>query len=99
MNMAMRDKFVKQYANNYVETMVSEATPHKLVDMLYEGLLKNLSISRVFIDQRNYEKKSEHINKSLQILSSLRDGVVLDKGGDVESNLYDLYDYCYRRLY
>lgn len=99
MNMALRNKFAQQYASNYVETAVSEATPHKLVEMLYEGVLKHLSLTKFFIDQKNFEKKSEHSNKALSIINALRDGVDLEKGQDVGGNLYDLYDYCYRQLF
>ncbi|MEA1988101.1 MAG: flagellar export chaperone FliS [Pseudomonadota bacterium] len=99
MNMALRNKFAQQYANNYVETAVSEASPHKLVEMLYEGVLKHLNLTKVFIDQKNFEKKSEHVNKALSILNALRAGVDLEKGKEVGGNLYDLYDYCYRRVF
>ncbi|MBN2864665.1 MAG: flagellar export chaperone FliS [Thiotrichales bacterium] len=99
MNMALRNKFAQQYANNYVETAVSEATPHKLIEMLYEGALKHLNLTKVFIEQKNFEKKSVHVNKTLSILNALRSGVDLEKGKDVGGNLYDLYDYCYRRVF
>jgi len=99
MNLALKRQFTKQYANNYVETAVSEATPHKLVEMLYDGAIKNMNLAKVFIGQKNYEKKAEHINKALAILNALRAGVDLKKGGDVAQNLYDLYDYCYRTLF
>lgn len=97
MNMTMRNKFVQQYANNHIETAVSEATPHKLVEMMYEGVIKNLTLAKVFIEQKNYGKKAEHSNKVLAIINSLRDGIDLDKGGEVADNLFSLYDYCYRR--
>jgi len=99
MNLALKRQFTKQYANNYVETAVSEATPHKLVEMLYDGAIKNMNLAKVFIEQKNYEKKAEYINKALAILNALRAGVDLDKGGEVAQNLYDLYDYCYRTLF
>ncbi|MEA1988105.1 MAG: flagellar export chaperone FliS [Pseudomonadota bacterium] len=99
MNMALRNKFAQQYANTYVETAVSEASPHKLVEMLYEGALKHLNLTKVFIDQKDFEKKSEHVNKALSILNALRSGVDLDKGKEVAENLYSLYDYCYRRVF
>lgn len=97
--MALRNKFAEQYANNYVETAVSEATPHKLVDMLYEGAVKNLRISKVFFQQKNFEKKSEHINKALSIITALKAGVDMDKGGEVAQNLFELYDYCHRTVF
>lgn len=97
--MAMKKQFVQQYANTYVETAVSEATPHKLVEMLYDGALKNMNLAKVFMLQKDFEKKSIYINKALSILASLRTCVDLEKGGDIAKNLYDLYDYCYRRLF
>ncbi len=99
MNLALKKQFTKQYANTYIETAVSEASPHKLVEMLYDGAIKNMNLAKVFIEQKNYEKKSEHINKALAILNSLRSGVDLEKGKDVAQNLYNLYDYCYRTLF
>ena len=99
MNMALRNKFAQQYATNYVETAVSEATPHKLVEMLYEGAIKHLNLTKIFIEQKNLEKKAVHANKALSIINALRDGVDLEKGKEVGGNLYDLYDYCYRQLF
>ena len=99
MNLALKKQFIKQYANNYIETAVSEASPHKLVEMLYDGAIKNMNLAKVFIEHKNLEKKSEHINKALSIINALRAGIDLEKGGEVASNLYDLYDYCYRRLF
>ncbi|WP_019556725.1 flagellar export chaperone FliS [Thiomicrorhabdus arctica] len=99
MNLALKKQFIKQYANNYIETAVSEATPHKLVEMLYDGAIKNMNLAKVFIEHKNLGKKSEHINKALSIINALRAGVDMDKGAEVAGNLYDLYDYCYRRLF
>lgn len=99
MNMALKNKFAQQYANNYVETAVSEASPHKLVAMLYEGAIKNLNLAKVFIEHKEFGKKSVHINKALSIIDALRNGVDLEVGGQVAENLYSLYDFCYRRTF
>lgn len=99
MNMALKNKFAQQYANNFIETAVSEATPHKLVEMLYEGAIKHLNLTKVFLEQKNYEKKSYHSNKALAIIGALRTGVDVEKGKDVGGNLFDLYDYCYRKTF
>lgn len=97
MNMNMTNKFAQVYANNYIETSVTEATPHKLVSMLYEGAIKNVHLMKFFIEKKDFEKKSDHSNKLLGILSALRNGVDLDVGGEVSENLFNLYDYCYRK--
>ncbi|QCU90459.1 flagellar export chaperone FliS [Thiomicrorhabdus sediminis] len=99
MNMALKKQFAQAYSNTFVETAVSEASPHKLIQMLYDGALKNMNLAKVFLEQKNFEKKSAHINKALSILGSLRDGVDVDKGGNVGSNLLEIYDYCYRTLF
>lgn len=93
MSMAMRAKFAKQYANNYIETAVTEATPHKLVTMLYDGALKNIALIKVFFEQKNIEKRVEHLNKLIGILFGLKSGLDLESGGEVAANLDALYDY------
>ena len=99
MNLAMKNKFAQQYASNYVETSVIEATPYKLVKLLYEAALKNLAVSKVFVERKDMEKKSEHVNKVIAILHGLKAGLDLEKGGDVAGNLWALYDYMIRRTF
>ena len=99
MNMALKKQFAKQYATTYVETSISEATPHKLIEMLYDGALKNLNLGKYFIEHKNHEKKSEHLNKALSILNASRDGLDMERGKEVSGNLFDLYDYCYRKTF
>lgn len=99
MNLAMRNKFAQQYANNYVETSVAEATPYKLVQLLYEAGLKHLAVVKVFIERRDMQKKSEHVNKVIGVLHGLKAGLDLEAGGDVAANLWALYDYLIRRTF
>ncbi|WEJ63373.1 flagellar export chaperone FliS [Thiomicrorhabdus lithotrophica] len=99
MNQLRQKQFAQKYASNYVETSVSEATPHKLVQMLYEGVIRHLKVSKVFMEQKNYEKKAFHLNKSLSIINGLKTGVDIENAGDVAANIYELYDYCYRTVF
>jgi flagellar protein FliS len=92
----MKNKFAQAYANNYVETAVSEASPYKLVKLLYEAGLKNIAVIKVFIQRKDMEKKSEFVSKLTGVLYGLRGGLDLEAGGDVASNLYALYDYMIR---
>lgn len=92
----MKNKFAQAYANNYVETAVSEATPYKLVKLLYEAGLKNVAVIKVFVQRKDMEKKSEFVSKLIGVLYGLRGGLDMDAGGDVAANLYALYDYLIR---
>lgn len=99
MNALQRKHFADKYANNFVETSVTEATPHKLVEMLYQGVLRHAKVAKVFIESKNYEKKAFHINKALAIVAGLKSGVNLEMNEEVAGNFYDLYDFCYRSLF
>lgn len=99
MNMMMRNNFAKAYSNTAVESAVSEASPHKLVELLYDGAIKNLTLGKIFIEQKNFEKKSVHLNKALSIILALQSGLDYSNGKDIASNLGSLYDYCYRRIF
>lgn len=99
MSYAMQNKMAQQYANTAVETAVSEASPHKLIEMLYSAALRNLKLTKVFMEQRDYEKKSEFSSKALAILNALKGGIDFEKGGEVAENLFSLYDYCHRTVF
>lgn len=99
MNMATKRQFAQQYAATFLETSLSEASPHKLIAMLYDGVLKNLNLGKLFIEKKDYAKKSEHLNKALAIINALRDGLDMERSKDISDNLYGLYDYCYRKIF
>ncbi|WP_319381557.1 flagellar export chaperone FliS [Thiomicrorhabdus sp.] len=98
MNAYTQNRFANQYAKHFAETSVSEATPHQLVAMLYGALIKNLNLTKVFMEQKKFADKSRVSNKALAILLSLKAGLDMEKGAEVADNLFQLYDYCYRRL-
>ena len=95
----LKRNFAQAYSTTAVESAVTEASPHKLVEMLYDAAIKNLNLAKIFIEQKDFSKKSVHINKALSILAALQSGIDAEKGGDVAANLYSLYEYCYRRTF
>lgn len=98
MNPLMKKKFLDQYQQTSVETGLENATPHKLVSMLYEGALDNIALSKGAMERKDFALKSEKLNKAISILSGLQDGLDLDAGKEVSENLLNLYDYMKRRL-
>lgn len=99
MNLAMRNRFAQAYANTHVETSVTEATPHKLISLLYDAALKNINLAKVFFEANNIEKRTEHINKITSILHGLKGGINLDVGGEVSENLWNLYEYMVQTVF
>lgn len=96
MNMSMREKFLKQYQSVNIDSSVSEATPHKLVSMLYEGALTKLARAKGFMQQKQFKAKAEEIGKVSAILLSLRSNLDFESGKEVALNLDALYEYINR---
>ena len=87
------NKAISHYQQMGIETALISATPHRLIQMLFEGLLSNLSALKGALKNNNYDQIALHIRKSSNILVGLEEGLDLDKGQDIARNLKDLYGY------
>ncbi len=96
--MSYNKKALKQYNTIGLETAVSEASPHELVNMLFAGVLTAISRAKGLIEQKDMAGKGEQINKASRILVHLKGSLDLEKGGEVAANLDPLYDYMIQRL-
>ena len=87
------------YQRVSVETAVSQASPHQLVTMLLEALLKNVGAARGALKRGDIAAKGEQINKAVRIIDEgLKPALNLTQGGDLAANLNGLYGYCSLRL-
>jgi len=85
----------------YKQTTVSsakEASPYKLVAMLFQELLGNIASAKGDIEQGNTAKKGERISKAITIISVLEGSIDFESGGEVSNNLANLYKYCTEKL-
>ena len=82
-----------------VETSLVDASPHKLVQMLYDGLVEAIAQARGAIRQRALPAKAKAFNRALGILEDgLHAGLNLEAGGPLAANLSALYTYIAKRL-
>lgn len=87
------------YQRVSVETAVSEANPHQLVNLLLDGLLKNIGTARAALQRGDIATKGKQITNAVRILDEgLKPALDLAKGGDIAANLNGLYGYCSLRL-
>ncbi|MGY4830197.1 flagellar export chaperone FliS [Sphaerotilaceae bacterium SBD11-9] len=87
------------YQQVHVTTGVDGASPHRLVEMLFEGLLDAFAQARGAIRQGNIETKGEAIGRAVRIIDEgLRAGLNLEAGGPLAADLRDLYAYVTVRL-
>ncbi len=89
---------VNAYQRIGVQGGVMEATPHQLIQMLMQGVLDKAAAAKGYMEQGVIAKKCEHISWAISIIDGLRASLDMQRGGEIASNLDDLYDYMTRQL-
>ena len=81
------------------ETGISGATPHKLVQMLFDGFSEAVAQARGALRGRQIEAKGRAISRALAIIDEgLHAGLNMSAGGQLAADLDDLYTYVALRL-
>lgn len=87
------------YARVSIETGIDAASPHRLIDMLFEGALIALNNATQHMHTGNVPQKGMAISKAIMIIDNgLRASLDKKAGGDLALNLYALYEYMSKRL-
>ncbi len=87
------------YKRVSVETDIGMASPHQLVDMLFDSLLQAVGAARAAIERGDIVTKGEKIIRAVRILDEgLKPALNIEQGGDLAANLNGLYGYCVLRL-
>lgn len=88
-----------KYAAVHTESVVDDASPHKLIQMLMAGFLLRVNAAKGGIDRRDFQEKSIQISRAAAIVGGLIDGIDSEKGGDIAANLMGLYEYINFQLF
>lgn len=87
------------YRKTSVEIDVHAATPHRLVAMLFDGLMEAFAQARGAMQANNVELKAHAIGRAVRILDEgLKAALNLKDGGRLAADLNDLYAYATLRL-
>ena len=81
------------YTQTNIESIIHEATPHKLIEMLFKGAKDALAQAVGAIERKDFEAKSKKISKAAEIILNLQTYLDKEKGGEVADNLNELYTY------
>ncbi len=84
---------LKSYAKVHYRSNVEVASPHRLIDMLYEGAIERVVQAKGALEYGNVQAKGNKINSAISIVSGLRESLNTDQGGDLAMNLDNLYVY------
>jgi len=89
---------LKQYQNTSTQTGIVGASPHRLIQMLFEGALDKIAIARGAMERNNIELKGRHISWAIRIIGGLQSSLNLEIGGELAANLDKLYEYMSLKL-
>jgi flagellar protein FliS len=82
-----------------VETSMHTVDQHQIVNLLFEGVLREIVRARGAIQRGDLTTKIDAISRALRILEEgLSTGLDRIDGGELAQNLSTLYNYCVRQL-
>ncbi|MDX1299151.1 MAG: flagellar export chaperone FliS [Pseudomonas sp.] len=89
---------MRQYQSVNTQAQAVDASPHRLIQMLMEGGLTRIAQAKGAMERQQTALKGELIGKAIGIVGGLREGLDLTQGGELASNLDNLYQYMVTRL-
>lgn len=82
----------------YQQNSVSVESPAKLIEMLYEGILKFAAQARRHMEAFEIERKIYYINRVTDIFTELLNILDYERGGEVAAYLTGLYTHQIKLL-
>jgi flagellar secretion chaperone FliS len=98
MNAYARTSNLAAYQNAATHGGVAASDPHGLIVMLMDGALERIATARGCMQRGDVTEKARLLNRTVSIVAELRGSLDLSAGGQIATNLSELYDYMNRRL-
>jgi flagellar protein FliS len=89
---------LKKYQQTEVGN-AGEASPYRLVALLFQKLLDNIATAKGAISQKDHAKKGAQISNAIAIVGVLEGSLDHENGGDISANLSSLYKFCSEKLF
>ncbi len=77
---------------------IEGATPHQLIQLMYDELIKALDAMAVAVRRGDFVQRGERQARALRILSGLETSLDFDKGGEIAASLATIYREARRLL-
>lgn len=89
---------LQSYRKVSLESEITVASPHRIIQLMFAGALQRLAQSRYAIEQNDLANKGIYINKAIGIITGLSNSLNMDEGGQIAKNLSELYDFMLRKI-
>ncbi|WP_020209458.1 flagellar export chaperone FliS [Gilvimarinus chinensis] len=88
----------RQYQQVNVQSSIVDASPHRLIQMLFEGALERIAQAKGAMLRSDIALKGELIGKAIKIIQGLQGSLNDTDGGELAANLDQIYDYVIRTM-
>jgi len=95
----MKKSALDQYKKVGNESDATTASPHRLIQMLFNGALEKISVAKGSMERGEIAKKGQNIGWAISIIEGLRTSLDKQAGGEIADNLDSLYHYMEERLF
>lgn len=96
---SMNRSAANAYRQVGVQSVVDGASPHTLIQLLFDALEASLNAAKGAMQRGDIEEKGRQIGKSVRILEEgLKASLNMEQGGEISQNLVSLYDYCITQI-
>ena len=89
---------ISRYRQVRTEGAVEDASPHRLIAMLFDGALSRIALAAASMRRGEIEAKGAAITRALEIVGALRASLDMNVPGGLPQRLDALYDYVSRRM-
>ena len=86
------------YQNTYMQNQVQNASPEKILIMLYDGAIRFIRQGRLALEEGNKAEKLKKVSRAINILTELSNTLDFEQGGEFAENMDSLYWYMIREL-
>ncbi len=77
---------------------LEDADPHKLIDMLFTAALDQIAKAKGELQREDTPARGKSISRAISIIEELRGSLDMTAGGEIATNLHDLYEYMKQQL-
>ena len=97
--MRARQKAIDSYGEVNVVSGINSADNVQLIQMLFDGLVESLKAAEGQIKRNEINAKAKSLARASKIVLGLQNALDFEEGGEIATNLNELYSYVVRRLF
>ncbi|TPE54914.1 flagellar export chaperone FliS [Maribrevibacterium harenarium] len=92
-------KGIRAYQKDSLRSDLASADPHRIIQLLMQGVLERCAQAKGAIDRRDFEAKAELLTRITDIINALNDALDPEVNPELVENLSSLYGYMNERVH